>query len=72
MSLQPKCSNCGKEISVPGHVFAIFYPFLFLFLGFSGGQFCEPCASGINLIGFYAAFVGAVGLMVWAFWYFGA
>ena len=72
MSLEPKCGNCGKDFSNPGHVYGVFYPFLFLVLAFPGGRFCEPCASTINAVGFFVSFAGIVGFIVWAFWFFGA
>lgn len=70
MSAEPNCSNCGKAISIAGHVFGVFYPFLFIVLAFPGGRFCEPCAQTINVVGFFVSFAGLVGLIVWAFWAF--
>jgi hypothetical protein len=65
MSTETKCGNCGKPISVPGHVHYAFFPALVVVLAFLPPKLCEPCATGINVVGFILTLMFVVGLLVW-------
>ncbi len=57
-----KCANCGKTITREGHVYGVFRPAIVLLLGVPGEDYCDDCASCLNLIGYLVT----MGLVLFA------